>query len=325
MTATSDVLAASGSIAVIDLSMPIGGGGGDPGVMRREVWSHADGPARIGRKAAFARRIPVRPRVARALGYVTRRRRIDRRSFPDGTFLGNELLTLSVHAGTHVDAPFHYGPDCEGARAKRIDEIPLEWCIGPGVLLTLTHLAPRALISAADLDAEIDRVGYRPREGDIVLLHTGSDRLWPTPAYFTAHPGMTVEATEFLLDHGVRVIGTDAAGFDLPAPVMIDRFYRTGDSDHLWPCHLFGRRREYLQIERMGHLDRIPRPTGFTVCCLPINVAEAGAGWARPVALVPSVAMRPGGNTTGAGGVRPATVPAGVASRPRRSAAPGEE
>ncbi|MBM7858601.1 cyclase family protein [Lentzea nigeriaca] len=273
---------------IVDLSMPVADLPFDPGVVKIEPWTHADGPRRIGRKAAFSRHVPLATRLGRAIGYLTGRRRIDERSFPDGLFLGNEFLTLSVHAGTHVDAPFHYGPTCEGKAAKKIHEIPLDWCVGPGVLIGLTDKKPGESITVEDLTAELDRIGHELQPGEIVLLHTGSDHLWPTPAYFGGHPGMTVPALDFLLDHGIRVIGTDTAGFDLPAPVMIERYYRTGDRTHLWPCHLFGRTREYLQIERMGHFDRLPAPTGFTVCCLPINVRGAGAGWARPVALVPA-------------------------------------
>lgn len=275
-------------LTMIDLSMPITDLPGDPGVTRVEPWTHADGPRRIGRKAAFSRRLPMRTRLRRVGGYLTGGRRIDGRCFPEGMFLGNEFLTLSVHAGSHVDSPFHYGPTCEGSAAKRIGQVPLDWCAGPGVLLRLTHLAAGDTVTVDDLTAELDRIGHRLRPGEIVLLHTGSDRLWPTPAYFARHPGMSVPALEYLLDQGIRMIGTDTAGFDLPAPVMIERYYRTGDPDHLWPCHLFGRQREYLQVERMGQLDRIPAPTGFTVLCLPINVHDAGAGWTRPVALVPA-------------------------------------
>ncbi|GAA4233581.1 hypothetical protein GCM10022254_36350 [Actinomadura meridiana] len=273
--------------ALIDLSMPIEPNPFDPAVLRRQLWRHEDGGRRIGRKAAFNRRLPLWTRLSRAAAYVTRRRRIDAGCFPDHSFLGNELFTLSVHAGSHMDAPFHYGPLCEGRDALRIDQIPLDWCVGNGVLLRLTHKKACEEISAEDVAAELDRIGHVPRQGDIVLIQTGSDELWPGPRYFGAHPGMSVGAVRHLTDHGVKVIGIDTAGFDLPAPVMIERFYATGDPSCLWPCHLFGRTREYLQIERMGGLARLPRQTGFTVLCPPIRVTDAGAAWVRPVAVVP--------------------------------------
>ena len=54
--------------------------------------------------------------------------------------LSLEIVNSSVHMGSHVDAPFHYGSTCEGKPAKQIMDIPLEWCYGPGVVLDFTHL-----------------------------------------------------------------------------------------------------------------------------------------------------------------------------------------
>ncbi len=52
---------------------------------------------------------------------------------PDGLGWANDRVTMISHAGTHVDAPWHYYPTCGGARARTIDEMPLEWFYGPGV------------------------------------------------------------------------------------------------------------------------------------------------------------------------------------------------
>ena len=48
--------------------------------------------------------------------------------------MAGEIVSLSSHAGTHVDAPSHYGPAVEG-RARTIEEVPLSWLFGPGVVL----------------------------------------------------------------------------------------------------------------------------------------------------------------------------------------------
>ena len=50
-------------------------------------------------------------------------------------------------------------------------------------------------------------------------------------------------------------------------------------------AHVLGRRREYSQIERLGGLDRLPRPGGFTVACFPVRLEGCGAAWARAVAI----------------------------------------
>jgi kynurenine formamidase len=265
---------------LVDLSVPIAPHPRDPNVGEIEHWTHERGPEVLGR--AFA---PLLEETAarRGLEAVPV---LDAGAFPDGVFLSNEFVRLAVHGGTHLDAPFHYGPLCEGKPAKRIGDVPLEWCFGPGVRLSFTGKAPLELIEADDVERELERIGYAVEPGDIVLIETGWDTRWPDAEYFDAHPAMSLEATRLLVERGVRVIGIDTNGFDLPSAAMVEAYAVTGDPSHLWPCHMYGREAEYLQIERMGGLGRIPVAHGFEVACFPIRVDGAGAGWARPVAIV---------------------------------------
>src|ERR1700694_3110589 len=62
-----------------------------------------------------------------------------------------EEVHAITHTGTHVDAPYHYGPTSEGRPARRIDEVPLEWCFAPGVVLDMRHKANSELIAVSDL------------------------------------------------------------------------------------------------------------------------------------------------------------------------------
>ncbi len=54
----------------------------------------------------------------------------------------SEQFLLAGHMGTHLDAPWHYFPTSEGKPAQTVDEIPLEECFGPGVVLDLTGHEP---------------------------------------------------------------------------------------------------------------------------------------------------------------------------------------
>jgi kynurenine formamidase len=267
-------------VRLVDLSVPISPHPRDPNVSEIEQWTHERGPELIGR--AFA---PLLERTAAEHGLATVPV-LDADSFPDGVFLSNEFVRLAVHGGTHLDAPFHYGPLCEGRPAKRIGDIPLEWCWGEGVRLSFTGKAPLEPISADDVEAELARIGHEIRPGDIVLIETGWDTRWPDAEYFDAHPAMSLQATRLLVEQGVRVIGIDTNGFDLPPAAMIEAYALSGESGCLWPCHMYGREQEYLQIERMGGLGAIPVPHGFQLACFPIRVDGAGAGWVRPVAIV---------------------------------------
>ncbi|MER5859859.1 cyclase family protein [Streptomyces sp. NPDC059688] len=206
--------------------------------------------------------------------------------FPDGMAISNETVTLTTHTGTHMDAPLHYGPLSGGAPAKSIDQVPLEWCVGPGVRLDVRQVPPGEGITVEHLRAALRAAGHTLRPGDIVLLWTGADALWGEAEYLTKYPGLTGEGTAFLVESGVRVIGIDAWGLDRPMRSMIDDYRRTGDRKALWPAHVYGRTREYLQLEKLAQLAALPAPTGFTVVCFPVAVAGAGAGWTRVVALL---------------------------------------
>jgi kynurenine formamidase len=197
-----------------------------------------------------------------------------------------EEVQAITHTGTHVDAPYHYGPISEGQPARRIDQVPLEWCFAPGVVLDLRHKAAGEFITVDDLQAALDHIGYRLTPLDIVLLWTGADQRLNSPAYFR-QPGLGREGVLWLVEQGVRVIGIDAYTLDRPFADMIADYRRTGDGRFIWPAHFAGITREYCQIEKLANLERIPRPHGFYVSCLPVKIKDASAGWCRAVAIVP--------------------------------------
>jgi len=58
---------------------------------------------------------------------------------PQGLGWANDTITLGAHAGTHVDAPWHYFPTSEGKKARTTDELPLEWFYSDGVVLDMRH------------------------------------------------------------------------------------------------------------------------------------------------------------------------------------------
>jgi kynurenine formamidase len=197
-----------------------------------------------------------------------------------------EEVQAITHTGTHVDAPYHYGPVSEGKPARCIDQVPLEWCFAPGVVLDMRHKAPGDFITVDDLRTALDRIEYRLQPLDIVLLQTGADKRLGSPSYFE-QPGLGREGVLFLVEQGVKVIGIDAYTLDRPFARMVADYRRTGDGRFIWPAHFAGLTREYCQIEKLANLELLPRPHGFHVSCLPVKIKEASAGWCRAVALVP--------------------------------------
>lgn len=271
---------------IIDLSLAIEPHPGDPTFEGVQLTEHGKGGDQIWHDLFIPPKAPFYKKIIGLWRYMRVRKTANRNSFPGGKFLSNEIYTVSVHCGTHLDAPYHFGPLCEGKPARRIDKVPLEWCFGHGVVLDLSHKGCKAAIMVSDLQDALTDIHYELQPMDIVLLRTDSDKLWPQPAYFSDHPGMTEEATRWLVERGIKVIGIDANGFDLPFMEMVQTHLATKDSQVLWPAHMYGRTREYIHIERLANLDRLPKAHGFQIACFPIAIRDAGAAWVRAVAIV---------------------------------------
>ena len=206
---------------------------------------------------------------------------------PKGLGWAVEMVSLTTHSGTHLDAPYHYHPTMDnGKKALTIDEVPLEWCFSDGVLLDFSHKEDGERISAKDVEQELGRIEYAIKPLDIVLVRTGVDRYWGRPEYLVKGPGMTRESTLFLLNQGVKVVGIDSWSWDRPLPFIAQEFQKTHDPSIIWEAHFAGIEKGYCHLEKLANLDKIPRPHGFKVSCFPVKIKKASAGWSRVVALV---------------------------------------
>src|SRR6201999_831824 len=74
--------------------------------------------------------------------------------------LASMIISMSDHAGTHIDAPFHFG-----RTGISIEKYPLEKCIVPGICLALRHIAPRAEITSSDLEKAVKQAGVPVPKG----------------------------------------------------------------------------------------------------------------------------------------------------------------
>jgi len=198
-----------------------------------------------------------------------------------------EMLSLTTHTGTHMDAPYHYHPVMDrGKPAFTIDEIPLEWCYNDGVVLDFRHKDDGERIMVKDINKALERIDYQIKPLDIVLIQTGADTAWGTKEYLQKGAGMDRESTLFLTERGVRVAGIDSWSWDRPLSFIAEEFRETGDPRVIWEAHFAGIEIGYCHMEKMANLSAIGKLFGFTVCCFPIKVKGASAGWVRPVAIV---------------------------------------
>src|SRR6202162_4646698 len=128
--------------------------------------------------------------------------------------LSSMFISMPDHAGTHIDAPRHFGKS-----GIPINQYPLEKCIVPGICIDLRHIAPRAEITPSDLEAAVKKAGVGVPKGGTVLLCTGHhERTFPSRAYSTDNSGVNVAATEWLAKQGIVHFGIDSMR---PGPIGV--------------------------------------------------------------------------------------------------------
>ena len=208
---------------------------------------------------------------------------VPRRLMRDGEGAAIEDLRLSTHSATHVDAPWHYNSTIGGAPAQTIDELPLEWFFGPGVVVDARHKAEGDPVTAAEMRDGIAAAGHTLAPGDIVLVRTGRDAFYHEPDYAARGCGVTPEATRWLYEQGVRVMGIDGWSWDRPLHLQAQEAIARDQTGIFWGAHQLGL--AYSQLERLTNLGAIPS-TGFTVACFPLKVKRGSAGLARVVAIL---------------------------------------
>ncbi|MDQ2802786.1 MAG: cyclase family protein [Pseudomonadota bacterium] len=205
---------------------------------------------------------------------------------PDGEGWAVEKVTISTHNGTHLDAPWHYASTMDhGERAITIDEVPLDWCYQPGVKLDFRHFPAGYVATAADVEAELSRIGHTLSPLEIVVINTAAGMRFGEQDYVASGCGMGHQATMYLLDRGVRVTGTDGWSWDAPFVHTAKKYAQTKDASLIWEGHKAGRHTGYCHIEKLHNLEQLPS-TGFVLSCFPVKIERASAGWTRAVAIV---------------------------------------
>lgn len=209
---------------------------------------------------------------------------------PDGEGWAIEFVQLCTHNGTHLDAPYHFHPTMNEhvsgkERAITIDEVPLEWCFQPGVKLDFRDFPDGYVVSAADVEAELERIGHELSPLEIVVVNTAAGKAYGQDDFVKKGCGMGYEATIFLLERGIKVTGTDAWSWDAPFDQTAERYAESGDADLIWEGHKAGRHIGYCHLEKLHNLEALP-PMGFTVSCFPHKIRGASAGWTRAVAII---------------------------------------
>ena len=166
-------------------------------------------------------------------------------------------ILMSLHAGTHMDAPFHFVGGAAG-----IDQIPLEQCTGPAMFLNVAA----ASIEPMHLEPHRDLL-QRWRK---VIFNTGWHKQWGQPEYFTAYPVIAEDAAILLVGYGVHLVGVDAPSVDR-AP---------------YKSHQALLNSRAVIVENLANLDAVPEGV-FELIALPLRIAGRDGSPIRAVAAVP--------------------------------------
>jgi len=189
-----------------------------------------------------------------------------------GRIQGNEVMYLSMsdHAGTHIDAPRHFNP-----QGPSIDKYPLENCYVRAICLDFRHIPPRGEIGPAELEQAVKAAGTGVPKGGSILLCTGHHaRNYGKPAYFSENSGVNVEGTEWIAKSGAAHFGIDCYRPSPEQNNLNDKVHKA--------CADLG----ITHIEGLCNLESLIGKGEFQFIGLPLKIRNGTGGPMRAVALI---------------------------------------
>ena len=176
-----------------------------------------------------------------------------------------ELLFLSSHTGTHLDAPYHFLE-----KGKKIHEISLKRLIINAILIKIRKRRDQA-ITKTDIQKFEKKHGKIPNESTIVFW-TGWQKMIKNDSYFVNNPGLSVTAAKYLISKKTNLVGIDSPSIDL------------GKEKRFLIHHLFAKN-DVLIVENLANLDKI-KSWKFQLAVLPMKLANATGAPVRAVGII---------------------------------------
>ena len=176
-----------------------------------------------------------------------------------------ELLFLSTHTGTHMDAPYHFLE-----KGAKIHEISLKKLVSEAVLIKSRKKSNEAI-------TKTDIQKFEKKHGKIdgfssVIFSTGWQRNLQKKYYFTKNPGLSVSAAKYLESKKVSLVGIDSPSIDL-------------GTDSKFPVHHIFSKKGILIVENLANLEKI-RSSKFHLVVLPLKLKNATGSPVRAIAFV---------------------------------------
>ena len=176
-----------------------------------------------------------------------------------------ELLFLSTHTGTHMDAPYHFLE-----KGAKIHEISLKKLVSEAILIKSKKKSDGSI-------TKTDIQKFEKKHGKItgfssVIFYTGWQRNLQKKYYFTKNPGLSVSAAKYLASKKINLVGIDSPSIDL-------------GTDSKFSVHQIFAKKGMLIVENLASLEKI-KSSKFHLVVLPLKLKNATGSPVRAIAFV---------------------------------------
>ena len=175
-----------------------------------------------------------------------------------------ELLFLSSHTGTHLDAPYHFAKN-----GVKINQIPLDRLLGKAILIKLQK-TKNTPITKSDI-LLFEKNNYKIPTFSSIFFYTGWQKNLKNNNYFTENPGLNLAAAKYLTSKKVNLIGIDSPSIDL-------------GKDNSFSVHNILSKNNILIVENLANLNKITTKE-FNFIILPLKLKDATGSPVRAIAL----------------------------------------
>ena len=176
-----------------------------------------------------------------------------------------ELLFLSSHTGTHLDAPYHFIEN-----GTKIHEISPNRLIRDAVLIKSRKKSGQAITKTDIL--KFEKIHEKIPNGSTVIFWTGWQKMLHDDSYFIKHPGLSTTAAKYLVSKKTNLVGIDSPSIDFQASKQF--------SVH----HIFSKN-GILILENLANLEKI-KSWKFQLVVLPLKLKNATGSPVRAVAVL---------------------------------------
>jgi len=176
-----------------------------------------------------------------------------------------ELLFLSTHTGTHMDAPYHFLE-----KGAKIHEISLKKLVSEAVLIK-SKKKDSETITKTDIQKFEKKYG-KIASFSSVIFYTGWQKNLQKKYYFTKNPGLSVSAAKYLASKKISLVGIDSPSIDV-------------GKDSKFSVHQIFAKKGMLVVENLANLEKI-KSSKFHLVVLPLKLKNATGSPVRAIAFV---------------------------------------